>query len=700
MTEFNTSTPLIALDAVALDTETTGLDARVARIIQLGAVRIKGGRIESGEQLDQLVNPGVPIPPQTTAVHGIADADVADAPMFPQVAERLAAYLQGAVLVGHTVSYDRAMLEREHELMGRAWRAPRMLDVRLLARLANPSLPDYSLDKLCAWLDVEIKGRHTALGDALATAEVFVALVPLLRQRGIRTIAEAERASVTAAEKEALATGGRPVVVGGDAETDVKPLSRIDSFPYRHRIADIMSAPPLFIPADATLHAAMQLLIARKVSSALVRLPEGLVGIVTERDVLRATARDGAAALELPVGGVASVPLQTVSAGDFVYRAIGRIERLGFRHLGVADADGTIVGVVTSRNLLRHRATTAIVLGDEIDEARDSAALAGAWSKVPTMARHLLDEGVEPRTICAVISAEICQMTRRAAELAEAAMIAEGFGEPPVPYAVMVLGSGGRGESQLAADQDNAIVYAHGEEAGREDAYFAALGARMCETLDQAGIPFCKGGVMAKNREWRMSVADWTKRIDGWVRRQSPEDFLNVDIFFDALPVHGDRRLADDVRGHAFTQGRAVRSFLKFLAIAGAKRGNPFTLLGGFRVDGEGRIDLKAYGLMPAFSAARVLAIKNDVRVRGTLDRLRACAEKGALPPERADAIGAAQSVIFGAVLAQQLEDAKSGRALSPRVAPSMLSKTAASDLKKALRMMEEATGLIDEGLQ
>ena len=62
----------------------------------------------------------------------------------------------------------------------------------------------------------------------------------------------------------------------------------------------------------------------------------------------------------------------------------------------------------------------------------------------------------------------------------------------------------------------------------------------MSDILDAAGVPFCKGGVMAKNREWRKSVADWRATIDGWVRRQRPADLLNVDIFFDAVPVHGD----------------------------------------------------------------------------------------------------------------------------------------------------------------
>ena len=150
-----------------------------------------------------------------------------------------------------------------------------------------------------------------------------------------------------------------------------------------------------------------------------------------------------------------------------------------------------------------------------------------------------------PLTVCSVVSAEICAMTRRAAELAEETMRQEGLGGPPVPYAVLVLGSAGRGESQLAADQDNAIVYAQGAEGGPEDTYFEQLATRMNETLDTAGVPFCKGGVMAKNRAWRKSVADWHATIDKWMTGSRPDHLLNVDIFFDAVPVHGEAALAD-----------------------------------------------------------------------------------------------------------------------------------------------------------
>ena len=214
-------------------------------------------------------------------------------------------------------------------------------------------------------------------------------------------------------------------------------------------------------------------------------------------------------------------PLQTVPEDAYVYRAIGRMDRLGFRHLGVTDGTGEIVGAVTTRNLLRpsrhhrHRAGR-----QDRQRLPRRAELAAAWASLPLMARNLMQEEVDPRTISGVVSSEICSMTRRAAELAEERLRSEGAGPPPVAYAVLVLGSAGRKESQLAADQDNAIVYAEGAEGGPEDAYFEKLATHMNDILDAGGIPYCKGGVMAKNRAWRKSAADWYATIDAWVRRQ------------------------------------------------------------------------------------------------------------------------------------------------------------------------------------
>jgi DNA polymerase-3 subunit epsilon/CBS domain-containing protein len=686
--------PLSALRAVVLDTETTGLDARVARIVQIGALRVDGSVILEADVFDQLVNPGVPIPAATTAVHGLSDADVASAPTFPHVAAKLQAFVGGDVVVGHTIAYDAAVLAREHALASLPPPRWRLLDVRALAELAMPTLAQYDLDRIAAALGVVVTGRHTALGDARTTAEIFCRLLPALRERGIRTLAELETASRDLADRQAAA-GRAPTSLQAPATDQRAALRRIDSFPYRHRLSDIMSS-PVIVPAAQSIRTTLATLLERKVSSVLAAAADGRIGIATERDLLRALHGGGADALDRPVGEIMSHPLQTLRADDFVYRAIGRIERLGIRHLGVIDAAGAIVGVVTTRNLLRHRATTAIVLGDEIDAAATPADLARAWSRLPTMAESLLAEDVDPRTIANVVSTEVCALTARAAAFAEAEMQAAGRGTSQVPYAVLVLGSAGRGESLLAADQDNAIVFADGAPDSETDRWFAAMGERMNRILDEAGIPLCKGGIMARNAAWRGSVATWRARIDGWVRRQRPADLLNVDIFFDAIAVAGDTALADGVLDHAYAVAKTAKDFQLQLSLASRPGGRlPVTLFGALKGDQEGRLDLKRHGLMPLFTTARLLAIREGVRARGTPQRLAA-----ALPTaqDQVDAYSEAHATVMRAMLTQQVLDGEAGRPLSPRVEIARLTSTERDELKRSLRLIEGAFDLVTEG--
>jgi CBS domain-containing protein len=314
------------------------------------------------------------------------------------------------------------------------------------------------------------------------------------------------------------------------------------------------------------------------------------------------------------------------------------------------------------------------------------------------MAKSLMEEEVDPRTISLVVSSEICAMTRRAAELAEQQMGAAGLGPPPVPFAVLVLGSAGRGESQLAADQDNAIVYAEGDEGGPADQYFEQLAARMNETLDAAGVPLCKGGVMARNRAWRKSVADWRATVDKWIVGQRPAHLLNVDIFFDAVPVHGAAELAQAIWEHAYARAHAAIDFQNLLIETTRERGSAFTLLGRFRLDATRRIDLKKHGLMPVFTAARVLSIRHDVRARSTEERLNGVAAKGGASPALVQSIVDAQRTILAAVLSQQLVDTEAGVPLSVRVAPERFSKRTRARLKAAVKTVDDAIGLVDEG--
>ena len=179
------------LSAISLDTETTGLNVRRDRMLSVAAVPLHGSKIYGAVVFDRLVNPGNRIPPGSTAVHSITDAMVADAPAFRSIADDLAAFCGERVWVGHNIGFDIAILRREAKLADLPWREPVGLDTLRLYAALYPEAPDVELDAVAADLDVDVRGRHTALGDALVTAEVYRRLLPLLGAAGIRTLGEA-----------------------------------------------------------------------------------------------------------------------------------------------------------------------------------------------------------------------------------------------------------------------------------------------------------------------------------------------------------------------------------------------------------------------------------------------------------------------------------------------------------------------------
>ena len=690
------ATPLIALNAVAIDTETTGLDTASARIVQVGALQVVHGHVRN--HFDTLVNPGIAIPATATRIHGITDAMVLDAPDFAAAGTRLLDFIGNRVVLGHSLGFDLAIIARESKRVGLSWIRPRSLCVRLLATVAKPDLPDYSLETLAAWLGLQIEGRHSAFGDARAAAIIFAALLPKLRKLGVRTLAEAERASLALTselENAHHAGWSKPV-----SEPSPPVFKSVDPFAYRHRVGDLMSSPPIIVSSASTVREAVGLMIVRNVSSVLVAddpvpgRPIGEYGIVTERDVMRAI-ETGDGTLSDPVGTVASRPLVSIRSAAFAYRAIGRMDRLQIRHLPVRDGSDRLCGVISARDLMRLRASAAIELDDAIEDADTGADLAAAWSTLPAIVSALSEEEVGACVVAEIISDEVCAMTRRAALLAERAMLAEGLGAPPSAYSLMVLGSAGRGESLLAADQDNAIVFTEGEPGGPEDLWFAKLGERIADVLDTAGVPYCKGGVMAKNSAFRGSTDIWKTRIAKWVRLSRPQDLLNVDIFFDLRPVHGDTRLATDLLDYARDLGHEAEDFAKLLGEQ-VVVGNPFGLLGGYRLE-NGRLDLKKHGLFPIVASARTLAIRHNVRANSTKARLEGLADLDIGGATDIAAMLTGHAFLLSVLLKQQGHDLQAGIAVSNRVDIARLDKRQRSELKELLKSIQTLPSLLHD---
>ena len=184
-------TALAELPALVLDTETTGLEVARDRVISIGAVRAQGTRLFRTAALNLLVNPGRSIPNRTIAIHGISNAMVAEAPAFAAIADRVSESTRGLVLIGHHIGFDVGMLQHEMRLCGREWSPVAALDIMLLYSGIFPDRRALTLDEMAADMGVPVIGRHSALGDALTTAEIYVRLVAGLAARGIVTLGDA-----------------------------------------------------------------------------------------------------------------------------------------------------------------------------------------------------------------------------------------------------------------------------------------------------------------------------------------------------------------------------------------------------------------------------------------------------------------------------------------------------------------------------
>jgi len=186
---------LLDLSFTVFDTETTGVEPSAGdRIISIGAVRIVNGRLLKQEVFEQLVDPQRSVPRDSIRIHGIKPADVAGQPTLREALPGFHRFCEDTVLVAHNAAFDMRFLELGESETGVRFTQP-VLDTLLLSAIVHRNLADHSLEAIAERLGVPVIGRHTALGDAMVTSEIFLKLAALLVEHGIVTLGQALEAS-------------------------------------------------------------------------------------------------------------------------------------------------------------------------------------------------------------------------------------------------------------------------------------------------------------------------------------------------------------------------------------------------------------------------------------------------------------------------------------------------------------------------
>lgn len=183
--------PLLEVRFVSIDVETTGLAVNSDEIISYGAVAIEQGEIVWESCTHHLFDPKRPIPPFITRLTGISNATVQWQPAFIELLPQIVASLRRSVLLGHCLHFDLAFINKKLRELCRQPLPHYTVDLRDVARSLYPGLPSYSLDSILALFGLAGRyRRHSALGDALAAAEVFLLMLEKLAAKGIGTLAE------------------------------------------------------------------------------------------------------------------------------------------------------------------------------------------------------------------------------------------------------------------------------------------------------------------------------------------------------------------------------------------------------------------------------------------------------------------------------------------------------------------------------
>jgi CBS domain-containing protein len=447
-------------------------------------------------------------------------------------------------------------------------------------------------------------------------------------------------------------------------------------------VGTLLRAPPVVCAPDAPIREAARRMNEGGQRCAVVRLPDGGLGILTDGD-LRRRVVGGDVPPDAPVAAAMTAPAHTV--GEHRLGADVLVEMLdrAIRHLPVLAADGRLLGVIDDVDLLAAERRTPFQLRTAIARAADGDALALAASELwPTVAA-LHDARVGPEHVGAIISVVADALVRRLLDLAVAAA-----GEPPAPFAWLALGSLARREGVPSSDVDCAIAW-DGDDDPAVGAYVRGVARAVLDGLERCGLPSDDKGATADKPLFARAVRAWDAALDSWFADPTQEKALIlVSLVGDGRAVWGERHaapLAARIRA-----AREHPGLLRLLARFALSHRPPTGFLRDLVVEhsGErkGRLDLKHGGLIPIVDLARWAAFKAGAAEIATPARLRAARAAGVLSDDDGRMLQEAFTLVSALRLEHQVQQLRAGEPPDNHLRPDDLSPLTRSYLKDAFR--------------
>ena len=464
------------------------------------------------------------------------------------------------------------------------------------------------------------------------------------------------------------------------------------SDPWAVPVRGLLVRSPVTVDGSTSIREAAEIMTRERVSALVVRMGDGW-GILTDRD-LRARALAAGRSPDDTIVEFASSPLVTMRGDATVGEVLALMLERRIHHVPVTGNGGELLGMVTDTDLMALERRSAFRLRRDIESSTTTEEVVEVSAAAPRMLADLVEASVDPLEIGHIAAVTNDALTTRLLELG-----IERLGEPPGLWAWLALGSEARHEQGMATDQDNALVYESGDrDVVRVDAYFAELAGLVNDGLASAGIPRCRAGVIAANRDWRGTVVEWQERFRGWVIDPGRVGSAFSGIAFDYRPVAGPlevRQPLDEVVRWAGRQD----GFIRHLAANAIAQRPPKGFLKDAIVEGRGTsavtLDVKQAGIGPITNVARIYGLRIGSTDNRTVPRIRGAIASGRVTEENGRALEEAFRLLWQIRLEHQASSIRAGLLPNDDVDPRGFGPLLRQALKEAFRTIDRAQELL-----
>ena len=471
------------------------------------------------------------------------------------------------------------------------------------------------------------------------------------------------------------------------------------------RVRRLITRMPVMIEESASVQDAARLMTENDVSSVLVLAPahnedsdhvftntDGrswlLKGMITDKDLRTRILAEGGSA-QTRVSEITRGGLITIQSDESVNEAMLVMLRNNIQRLPILHRRRP-VGVVHLSDIVRYETNNSAYLVSNIFNRTSVNALARLTPEIRAAFVRLVDEGATSQMIGIAMSSVGRSLMRRLIELAE-----DELGPPPIPYCFMVHGSLARDDQSITTDQDNAMVLHDSFDPAQHDAYFKELAQRVSDGLNACGYPYCKGGIMATNGQWRQPLSQWKRYFESWIAKPDPQRLLHSSIFFDLHAVYGEERFVEVLQDLIASRARTSQRFLAALARNALSRTPPLGLFRTFVLEQDGKhnnsINIKRRGVAPMNDVIRVHALGVGSRAQNCFERLDDIEQAGALPAGQTEKLRYALEFLSSVRLRHQAHEIKHDQPPDNSIEPEHVSDVERHNLKEAFQVLSNA---------